>query len=69
MGQGNSQQAAGPGSGGSLAGGHNAQDPALISTDATREASGVGQGEIPLRYRQRVGQYFQRLAEELGQSP
>ena len=65
-GAGASQFGPGPGSLGSLTGGNNPDEPTLVETDATGAAFGSGQGLIPLRYRQRVGQYLQRLAEELG---
>lgn len=42
------------------------QTPALSERHQTTEAGGAGDPAIPLPYRKRVGQYFQRLAEELG---
>jgi hypothetical protein len=45
-------------------GGDGSNDPALVEAAATGQASGSAQGTIPARYRQRVGQYFQRIAEE-----
>lgn len=66
-GRGTAQLGPGPGSPGSLAGGNNPDQPTLVEADATGAASGAGQGTIPLRYRQRVGQYLQRLAEELNE--
>jgi hypothetical protein len=65
-GRGTTEMSAGPGSSRSLVGGQNPDEPAMIQSEATGSASGVGQGAIPLRYRQKVGQYLQRLAEELG---
>ncbi len=35
-------------------------------TTAAGSSAAVGEGAVPVRYRRRVGQYFQRLAEELG---
>jgi hypothetical protein len=36
---------------------------------AAGQAGGAGEGAAPARYRRQVGQYFQRIAEETGQSP
>jgi len=66
-GRGTAEFGPGPGSPGSLAGGDNPDQPTFVEADATGAASGAGQGTIPLRYRQRVGQYLQRLAEELNE--
>jgi hypothetical protein len=54
-----------PGAGGS--GGVNPdQMHTLMDPQQTMESGGAGDPAIPLSYRKRVGQYFQRLAEELG---
>jgi hypothetical protein len=42
------------------------QTPAISERHQTTEAGSAGDPAIPLPYRKRVGQYFQRLAEELG---
>ncbi len=31
-------------------------------------AGGATEGSVPVRYRRQVGQYFQRIAEETGES-
>jgi hypothetical protein len=51
---------AGPGSGGG-------ENPEFLPADdqATNQAAAAGDAQVPLRYRRHVGQYFQRLAEEL----
>lgn len=66
-GRGTAELSPGLGSPGSLTGGSNPDDPTLVEAGATGAASGAGQGTIPLRYRQRVGRYLQRLAEELNE--
>jgi hypothetical protein len=40
-------------------------DPSLQEASATGGAFGAAQGSAPLRYRQRVGQYIQRVNEEV----
>ena len=40
------------------------RDPTLSTSSATTKAGGSGDPSIPLPYRKRVGQYFQRLSEE-----
>ncbi|MHB8951530.1 MAG: hypothetical protein ACYC4U_00975 [Pirellulaceae bacterium] len=45
-------------------------DPQLMfPSDADSRASGWSEGSIPASYRQRVGQYFLRIAEEAGDEP
>jgi hypothetical protein len=61
-GQGDSGDIAGGGFGG-----QDARDTQSTLDDwaGDTQASGGGEGRIPLRYRRRVSQYFQRLADEL----
>jgi hypothetical protein len=42
-----------------------ANDPGLVEANAAGGASGAAQGAAPLRYRQRVGDYIQRINEEV----
>ncbi len=43
-----------------------ADHPLLFRADTADSASGTSEGTIPAGYRQRVGQYFLRIAEEAG---
>jgi hypothetical protein len=42
-----------------------ANDPGLVEANSAGGASGAAQGAAPLRYRQRVGEYIQRINEEV----
>jgi hypothetical protein len=42
------------------------EDTWLDSSDAAG-AAGIGEADVPLRYRRRIGQYFRRIVEELGE--
>jgi hypothetical protein len=44
--------------------GEDHDDPALVEATNVSGATGGGQGSTPARYRQRVGKYLQRIAEE-----
>jgi hypothetical protein len=50
---------------GSFTGGTNASEPDLFDSAANQSASSSGSGQAPLEYRQKVGQYLRRLAEDL----
>ena len=50
---------------GQFSGGFNTSEPSVSETDAQQSATGSAGGAAPLRYRQKVGQYLRRLAEEL----
>jgi hypothetical protein len=45
----------------------NPDEATWIDAPGEQRAGGGGEGAIPVRYRQRVGQYFRRIAEELSQ--
>ncbi len=47
-------------------GGENPDSDSLIDTIQTGSAGGIGEGAIPIRYRRPVGEYFQRVADEIG---
>jgi hypothetical protein len=49
-------------------GGDNPDQPSMIDLLAPGGASGGGLGSVPLRYRERVGQFFRRLTAELQES-
>jgi hypothetical protein len=66
-GAGTNPAATGEGTSGALTGDRDGNQAMLVNTDAAAAASGSSQGSIPLPYRQRVGQYLQRLAEELNE--
>jgi hypothetical protein len=66
-GRGTEEPAVGPGGLRVLAAGQNSDAPSLIDPSLKGDAAGAGQGAIPWRYRRKVGQYFQRLAEELAE--
>lgn len=55
---------AGAATGGARASARDSASPVDWNVAAESAASGAGPAQIPLRYRQRVGQYFRRLAEE-----
>ncbi|MCH7989496.1 MAG: hypothetical protein IID46_10175, partial [Planctomycetes bacterium] len=42
------------------------QNSSSFDTTGSLKASGVGEAVVPLRYRRKVGRYFQRIADELG---
>lgn len=44
----------------------NAQDPLPYEMPDAFRASGQGEALVPLRYRRKVGRYFQRIADEIG---
>lgn len=44
----------------------NPDEAALFHGPAEGGAGGTGEGAVPVQYRRRVGQYFQRIAEEAG---
>ena len=48
-------------------GGAKPDESPLIDTPAMQSAAGIGEGAVPIRFRRRVGQYFQRIAEEAGE--
>lgn len=48
-------------------GGTNPDESPLIDSPAMQGAAGIGEGAVPIRFRRRVGQYFQRIAEEAGE--
>jgi hypothetical protein len=50
-------------------GGGNADRTSADASPAASAATAAGDATVPARYRQRVGQYFQRLAEEINQNP
>ncbi len=54
------------GPGGELGPRANPDEPSMVDMPASGRAGGMAEGAIPVQYRRRVGQYFQRLAEELG---
>jgi hypothetical protein len=56
---------AGEGPGGVASGGKDGDASGVFDPSLESAASGTGEGQVPVRYRQRVGQYFRRLAEEL----
>lgn len=45
----------------------NPDQPTGYGVPGRQTAGGIGEGAIPARYRRRVGQYFQRIAEELNE--
>ena len=49
------------------AGGQNPDRDSFIDEGLSGGASGIGEGAIPVRYRRPVGDYFQRVAEEVGE--
>ncbi|EAQ78533.1 hypothetical protein [Blastopirellula marina] len=58
-----------PGSAGTAAvGGENPDLPTMLDLMTPGAASGGGLGEVPLRYRRRVSEYFRRLSAEIQQS-
>lgn len=42
------------------------QDQSAFDSSGTFKASGVGESVVPLKYRRKVGRYFQRIADEVG---
>lgn len=52
---------------GAMSGGQNPDASTRLGSQDAAAAAGIGEGAIPVRYRRRVGQYFQRIAEELGE--
>ena len=56
-----------PARGGGGPGGVNPDQDTLADTPAADGAGGAGQAVVPPQYRRRVGEYFQRVAEEVGQ--
>jgi len=56
-----------PGRGDGGPGGRNPDQDTLADTPAADNAGGAGQVVVPLQYRRRVGEYFQRVAEEVGE--
>ncbi len=63
----NPQGAGGSGRNGEGAGGDNPDPTSMTDQLSPGGASGAGLGNVPLRYRQRVGQYFRRISAELQQ--
>jgi hypothetical protein len=59
----------GPSSGGSAAGGENPDARWPSDASAAGAATAGSDAFVPVRYRRSVGQYFQRLSEELGDRP
>ena len=59
----------GAGVGAGVSGGANPDLAPSSDSDTEAKASSAGDAIVPLRYRRHVGQYFQRLAEELGAPP
>lgn len=49
----------------SLGGAGGLSEPSVTLGAVTADASGIGEGMVPLKYRRRVGLYFRRLNEEL----
>lgn len=47
--------------------GANPDAPTLIDSPAEVGAAGISEAAVPVRYRRQVGQYFQRIAEEIGE--
>jgi len=56
-----------PARGGGGPGGRNPDQDTLADTPAADSAGGAGQVVVPPQYRRRVGEYFQRVAEEVGE--
>ena len=52
------------GKAGSLTAPDGSEQPFLFESGALGDAAGSSEGMIPTGYRQRVGQYFLRIAEE-----
>ncbi len=46
-------------------GGSNPDQPTMFDASAEGAAGGIGQGAIPVRHLRRVGEYFQRVADEV----
>ena len=42
-------------------------DASAYASDDQLKAAGAGEAVVPLRYRHRVGRYFQRIADEIGE--
>jgi hypothetical protein len=59
----------GPASGGSAAAGDNPDARRSADASASGAATAGADALVPVRYRRNVGQYFQRLSEELGDRP
>ena len=47
--------------------GRSPDEASLNEQAAPGTAAGVGEGAVPIRYRRQVGQYFQRITEEVGE--
>ncbi len=60
------QKANGEGRAGAWGQAGDADRPMIFPVDADQRAAGASEGSVPASYRQRVGQYFLRIAEEVG---
>ncbi len=60
------QKANGEGRAGAWGQAGDADRPQIFPVDADPRATGASEGSVPASYRQRVGQYFLRIAEEVG---
>ena len=47
-------------------GGENSDEGTMVDALESGDASGAGGAGVPVRYRRRVGEYFQRVVEEAG---
>ncbi len=66
-GEGSDANADSSGDGFGQRGGRNPDANTYVRPPAAAEATGIGEGVVPVRYRRRVGEYFQRITEELGE--
>lgn len=61
--------ASGPGLGRPAVGNFGRGEPGRVSAIDELRAGGAGRELVPLEYRERVGAYFERIADELGEGP